>query len=166
MNKAKTIWVMVADEAIARILEWPHRGAELVPVEELTDPAAHAKGTEVLADAVGRRSAGAPAGVIGNAIQAGATASAGEGVQHRQADLFARSVAQRLGERLREQRFDELRIAAAPRFLGLLRKQLSPQVAAVISTETAKDLIHESNRELAARLMGEELAERLAAKAR
>ena len=166
MNKAKTIWVMVADEAIARILQWPQRGRELVPMEELTDPAAHAKGTEVLSDAVGRRSAGAPAGVIGNAVQAGATASAGEGVQHHQADLFARSVAQRLDERLREQRFDELRIAAAPRFLGLLRKQLSPQVAAVISKETAKDLIHESNRELAERLMGDELAERLAAKAR
>ena len=53
MKKAKTIWVMVADEAIARILEWPTRGHELVPVEELTDPSAHAKGTEVNTDAVG-----------------------------------------------------------------------------------------------------------------
>ena len=26
MKKAKTIWVMVADEAIARILEWPTVG--------------------------------------------------------------------------------------------------------------------------------------------
>ena len=122
MKQAKKIWVLVADEAIARILQWPGRGVELVPVEELTDPAAHAKGTEVNSDAFGRRSAGAPAGVIGNAIQAGATASAGEDVQHRQADLFARTVAQRLDERLREQRFDELRVAAAPRFLGLLRR--------------------------------------------
>ena len=167
MNKAKTIWVMVADEAIARILHWPQRGEELVPVEELTDPAAHAKGTEVLTDATGRRSAGAPAGIVGSSIQAGATASAGEDdVRRRQAELFARTVAQRLDERLRQKRFDELRIAAAPRFLGLLRKQLSPQVTAVISMDTAKDLIHESNRELAERLMGEELAERLAAKAR
>jgi len=126
MTRAKTIWVVVADEAIARILEWPRRGSELVPVEELTDPAAHAKGTDVLTDAV----------------------------------------AQRLDERLRQQRFDGLRIAAAPRFLGLLRKHLSPQVNAVVQEETDKDLIHASNEELSERLMSEERAERRAAKAR
>ena len=120
MKKAKTIWVMVADEAIARILEWPTRGHELVPVEELTDPSAHAKGTEVNTDAV----------------------------------------AQRLDERLREQRFDELRIAAAPRFLGLLRRHMTPQVAAVVSEDIAKDLIHESNRDLSDRLMADHLPEK------
>ena len=166
MTRAKTIWVVVADEAIARILEWPRRGSELVPVEELTDPAAHAKGTDVLTDAVGRRAAGAPANVVRDSVQAGATASAGEGVQHREADLFARTVAQRLDERLRQQRFDGLRIAAAPRFLGLLRKHLSPQVNAVVQEETDKDLIHASNEELSERLMSEERAERRAAKSR
>jgi protein required for attachment to host cells len=160
MKKAKTIWVMVADEAIARILEWPTRGHELVPVEELTDPSAHAKGPEVNTDAVGRRAAGASAAVLGNSIQAGATASAGEGVQHLAAENFARTVAQRLDERLREQRFDELRIAAAPRFLGLLRRHMTPQVAAVVSEDIAKDLIHESNRDLSDRLMADHLPEK------
>ena len=157
MKQAKTIWVLVADEAIARFLQWRERGHVLEPVEEMTDPNAHAKGTEVNTDAVGRRAAGAPAGVVGSGIQAGATASAGEDVQHRAADMFARTVAQRLDERLREQRFDELRIAAAPRFLGLLRKHQSTQVAAVVSEETAKDLIHESNRELGDRLMADRM---------
>ena len=157
MKQAKTIWVLVADEAIARILQWPERRNELVPVEELTDPAAHAKGTEVNTDAVGRRSAGAPAGVIGNGIQAGATASAGEDLQHHQANNFARIVAQRLDERLQQRRFDELRIAAAPRFLGLLRKQLSPQVMATVRDELSKDYIHASNRELSERICGDKL---------
>ena len=104
--------------------------------------------------------AGAPAAVLGNSIQAGATASAGEGVQHLAAENFARTVAQRLDERLREQRFDELRIAAAPRFLGLLRRHMTPQVAAVVSEDIAKDLIHESNRDLSDRLMADHLPEK------
>ena len=54
------------------------------------------------------------------------TASAGEDEQHLEAQGFARRVARHLGEAWREKRFDELRIVAAPRFLGHLRKELDP----------------------------------------
>ena len=44
----KTTWILVADEAFARILARPRKpGAELVPVEELTDPDAHAREGEL-----------------------------------------------------------------------------------------------------------------------
>src|SRR5215217_4799589 len=47
----KTIWVVVADEAIARILCMPQKGGQLEPVEELTDPTAHASGSDLRRDA-------------------------------------------------------------------------------------------------------------------
>lgn len=126
----KSIWVVVADEAIARFLRWPDRGDELEPVEELTDPAAHATGADL------------------------------EDEQHLEAEAFARSVAQRLSEHLQAQRFDELRIAAAPRFLGRLRKALSPQVAARVRSEASKDFVHLSSREITERLFEDRLGVR------
>ena len=53
---------------------------------------------------------------------------------------------------MREKRFDELRIVAAPRFLGHLRNELDPHVTAVVSGELNKDLIHEGNGEITRRL--------------
>ncbi len=154
----KTIWAVVADEAIARLLERPDNGGELQPVEELTDPAAHAKNAELRDDAHGRRDGGQPATPGGGPQnQPGTvTTSAGDSQQHLEAERFAKRVADRLGERLRERRYDELRIAAAPRFLGNLRKALPAQVTAVVTRELDKDLIHESNAQLTARFFDDE----------
>ena len=58
----KNTWVLVADEAIARILQWQERGAGLDSVEELTDPDAHADKGEFRRDAQGRRAGAAPHG--------------------------------------------------------------------------------------------------------
>jgi protein required for attachment to host cells len=87
-------------------------------------------------------------------------ASAGEDEERVEAEAFARRVAARLDERLREQRFEELRIAAAPRFLGLLRRALSPQVAATVREEVSKDLVHLTAREISERVFEDRLATR------
>ncbi len=150
-------WVLVADEAIARIVALQGAGKAAEPVEELTDAAAHADADDLRRDAQGRRAGGAPTpGPTGSlAAQRGsstATASAGEGPQHIEAEKFARRVAERLEERLREGRFDELQIIAAPRFLGLLRKALSQAVLSTVTRQIDKDLIHVSNDELPRRL--------------
>jgi protein required for attachment to host cells len=155
---AKTIWVLVADEALARILQWPETGYELQEVEALTDAAAHAKEGDMHRDAAGRRAGVAPQGSSNSTPQhrlrgtASVTASAGEDQQHQEAQGFARRVAQHLKEALQQKRFDELRIAAAPRFLGLLRKELDAQVASLVTEELNKDLIHEDTRVLSQRL--------------
>jgi protein required for attachment to host cells len=138
-QKPKTIWVVVADEAITRILEMPDDGGELRPVEELTEPAAHASGMALRRDAHGRR---------GSTV----TSSAGVDDSHQVAEEFARRVAQRLTGLLLQHRFDELRIAAAPRFLGLLRNNFGKPLEAVISKQLDKDLVHLSNREITDRL--------------
>jgi len=159
---AKTVWVLVADEALARILRRPEDGGDLEDVEALTDPAAHAKEGDFQRDASGRRAGVAPQGSRQNSPQhrlrgtASVTASAGEEDQHLEAHGFARRVAQHLGDAWRQKRFDELRIVAAPRFLGHLRKELDAHVSAAVSGELNKDLIHEGNGEITRRLFAEE----------
>ena len=133
-----TTWVLVADEAIARLLEQPGAAqGGLVPVEELTDPGAHARHGELASDALGRR-AGADLRSGGNA-----TASSGEDdALDQRAERFARRVADRLAEARQQGRYDALRIAAAPRFLGRLRKALPKQVADCVCETQDKDLVH------------------------
>lgn len=143
----KTTWILVADEAIARILEKPRKpGAELKPVEEFTDPGAHAREAELHNGPHGRR---AGAGGGGNPQ---ATVSAGDSERHHRGQLFAARIAQRLLELRREKRFDDIHIVAAPRLLGHLRNAFHAEVSDVIVDTLDKDLIHESNADLAQRL--------------
>ncbi|WP_119153448.1 host attachment protein [Caldimonas tepidiphila] len=153
----KKIWVVVADEAIARILEWPQGGGELQSVEELTDPDAHASGSDLQRDAYGRRAAGVTHGARQNTPHrlnsvANIASSAGEDNQHLEAEGFARRVVQHLTEARQQGRFDELRIVAAPRFLGMLRKYINNQISPTITDEIDKDLIHMQNSEITQRL--------------
>jgi protein required for attachment to host cells len=151
-------WVVVADEAIARILAFDEKArGELRPVHALTDPAAHAREGELETHDAGRRSGavsreGAPAGRNAGGSGSSLTASAGEEDVHLEARSFARRVAQHLAEALRQQQFDELSILAAPRFLGLLRKELDASVRQRVVRELDKDVIHESDADIGARL--------------
>jgi len=152
--------VLVADEALARILRWAEERCELVDVEAIADPAAHVKAGDFDRDAAGRRAGSAPQGSRQNTQQhrlrgtASITASAGEQETHLEGQWFARRVGAHLAEALRQKRFDRLRIVAAPRFLGYLRKELDPQVLAIVTDELSKDLIHEGNAKLGKRLFG------------
>ena len=145
-----TLCVLVADEAIAKLMVQPKPGAELVEMQALADPQAHARESEHHRDAHGRRQGGERSGARG--LGGNATTSAGDSDRHLEAGRFAKTVAAELGKALREQRFDRLRIVAAPRFLGLLRKELSPQVAAAVSDDAPLDIVKLPVRELTQRL--------------
>lgn len=149
----KHTWVVVADEAIARILALPEEAGDLESVEEITDPDAHAKGAEFRNDAHGRRAGGvARGGGQQGGAPASVTSAAGEDDRHQEAERFARRVAAHLAEALQQKRFNDLKLAAAPRFLGLLRKFLSPQVSQLINESLDKDLVHMSNDDITRRL--------------
>jgi protein required for attachment to host cells len=135
----KTTWALVADEAIARILRRPPEGGDLVPVEELTDPDAHAKEGEMRNGPHGRRAS-----------------PGGSGTQATVSALFAKRIAQRLLELQREHRFTELHLFAAPRLLGYLREALHQEVTGVVVSSTDKNLVQESNAELTRRVFGAE----------
>jgi protein required for attachment to host cells len=158
VRAAKRRWVVVGDEGTARILDWPGPGQRLREVDTLTDAAAHALDRNLRRDAYGRRAPPAPQGSRhgqpSRNLRGGAsvTSSAGEDPQHVEAELFARRVARHLGEALNKGRYDELYLAAAPRFLGLLRKSLDPHVAVVVAAELDQDLVREGADELTRRL--------------
>lgn len=140
------LWVLTADEAFARVLALPGRGQDLVEVEMLTDAAGRADDADLRRDAYGRRAGGGmlPGGNV--------TASAGETELHQEAQLFAHRVAQWLAEQHQKGRFTALRIAAAPRFLGLLRKALSTPVAQAVIDDCPLDLVKLNRRELTLKL--------------
>lgn len=138
----KPTWILLADEGRARILQLPQADTELEEVEELTDAAARADEADLQRDAHGRRAQGGT-GMVGHV-----TTSAGADKLEQEADLFARRVAERLAQALQQQRYEALRIAAAPKFLGRLRQHLSPQVQQTVKEELPKNLLQFSGREL------------------
>jgi protein required for attachment to host cells len=142
----RTTWVVVADEAIARIFEIPGGDEDLVDIETLTFASARTEAADLRRDAYGRR---AGSGTLSGSYP---TASAGESELHHEAELFARRLADWLLEKKRANRYEALKIAAAPRFLGLLRKAVEPQVAEAVVEEFDKDLINLDRRELTQRL--------------
>ena len=140
-------WVLLADEGRARILVWREPGDELEDVEEWTDAAAHADNADLRRDAYGRRAGSGTQGIGGNA-----TSSAGEEKLDHEAELFARRIAGRLSEAHRQHRYGHLRIAAAPKFLGRLRKELDDEVKRAVEDEIDKNLLQLDRRTLTQRL--------------
>jgi protein required for attachment to host cells len=153
-------WIVLADEGRARILQWRKPGTDLEDIEELTDAGARADEADLNRDAAGRRTPpDAHGGRQGNTAMPGnATVSPGESKLEHEADLFARRVAQRLAEAHREHRFEHLRIAAAPRFLGRLRKALDTEVSRAVEDEIDKDLLQLDRRTLTQRFFPGEAA--------
>ncbi|HMC14489.1 MAG TPA: host attachment protein [Albitalea sp.] len=138
---------MLADEGRARILAMRKPGTDLDEVEELIDPAAHANNADFRRDAYPRRGGGGEMRMGSDAIGSG-----GEDKLDQEAELFARRIASRLAQAHSAGDFARLRIAAAPRFLGRLRKALDPQIAKTVVDELDKDLLQLSRRELTRKL--------------
>ena len=139
-------WIVLADEGRARILEPGAKDADLVEVDALTDAAAHADNADLRRDAYGRR---APAGA--GTMPGANTESAGEEKLDHEADLFARRLGEHLLKALQANRYASLRIAAAPKFLGRLRKHLDPEVQKCVTEEIDKDLLQLDRRALTLR---------------
>lgn len=153
----KTVWILVADEGVARVLASQGDNARLEEIEKITDAAAHADNADLRRDAYGRR---AQASVQGDAGHAGAHAgrmatvvsSAGEDALHLEGQQFSRRVAKLLEDARNRQRFDELVVIAPPRFLGLLRKALPQSVCDAVTREIGKDYCQLDNRDLQQRM--------------
>jgi protein required for attachment to host cells len=148
-------WVVLADEGRARILELREPGRDLEDVEELNWPAAHAKNADFEYDAEGRRSPPSDTGARfpGNQRAPGNdTESAGETKLDHEAERFARTVAERLAQAHRQHRYERLHIAAAPKFLGRLRRVLDREVSDSVVDELDKDLLQLDRRTLTQRL--------------
>jgi len=150
----QTNWLIVADEAVAHVFEWQGTARQLKEVETLTHPAAHSQEADLRNDAQGRISRGRNAGHP-RSFMSSVTSSASLDAEHHEGVQFARQVVQHLTQAHRDGRYHQLKIAAAPRFLGLLRQAMPPEVSGLVTDEVSKDLVHESRSDLERRFLGE-----------
>ena len=127
------IWILAADNSRARLfaLHVPGKTPELI--EEFDNPQGRAHNRDLVTDGDGRNFG------RGDRHQ-GSTAPPGESAVEHEVELFAKRLAAHLEKARVEQRFDTVRLVAAPKFLGLLRQNLSKEVEKLVDESMAKDV--------------------------
>jgi protein required for attachment to host cells len=136
----KTIWLLIADSARARLFIVDRREQSLAVLGEWSDDVASGKAQDIQADRPGRTFDSA-----GQGRHAMEPTSSPKGVAK---SRFVAMLADNLAVEARQQAFDELHVIAAPRTLGELRELLDASVKARIASEEAKDLTQLSKPEL------------------
>jgi len=142
--KPKTVWILVADGARARIVEYNGPQAGLSPAMDHEFAASHAASRDFVADKPGR----GQGGVVG----AGHAVAPKVDWHTFEKHLFAKEMVQVLEDAHGRNAFDELVLIAPPTTLGDLRKALSPQLSARVRGEVGKDLTHVAIHDLGAHL--------------
>jgi len=129
--KPTVTWVLIADGAQARVLEYSGPSKGLVQLEGLKFQDARLKSGEIMSDRPGRA----------NSVSGSRAA-----IEHRtdpsdfRESEFLRSVADMLNQKSLEGAFRKLVIAAAPQALGELRRFLTPGTMEKVTAELSKDL--------------------------
>ncbi|MEB8431036.1 host attachment protein [Cocleimonas sp. KMM 6892] len=126
------IWIVVADEAKARIFAAEKPVDPIVEIQTMTSSEANLLEQDLVTDKPGRGVSGS--GQNKHAFEENSVHKEQYAVQ------FAKEISDYLDESLRTKAFGKLHLIAAPRFLGLLRKELSKNVENVVSLELDKDL--------------------------
>ncbi|MFI4868128.1 MAG: host attachment protein [Steroidobacterales bacterium] len=136
------IYIAVADQSEARFYEVEHPAGPLRLTGQLTDPKAHLHDQEFTSDRAGRMSDGGPIGSGRHGASSHGTESERR-PREREARLFAQQIAAAIEHAHRDGHIERLILMAGPRFLGLLREELSPAVRGLVTEEIHKDLVHE-----------------------
>lgn len=133
--------VLVADAGRARIFRANGRGRVRVleELEDLVAPSARLPSRDLTSDKTGRVYA---RGRGGAGPRSAARSGAASDFDPHDAEnrRFATTVARRLEARRAAGDFDELRIAAAPRFLGALRPKLTAPTRRTVTVELSRDI--------------------------
>jgi len=126
------IWVIVADEAKVRFFFADKPVGSIVEIHSFSLAEAQLLEQDLVSDRPGRGS---------NHIDSGKHTVEGKSDPKEQYSIqFAKQVSEYLDKSLHAQAYKRLLIIAAPHFLGLLRKELSRQVAETVTLEVDKDL--------------------------
>jgi protein required for attachment to host cells len=140
-----TVWVLVCDAARATLFDVREDETPWHLVERFEHEASRSKASELVGDQSGRSS---PQGgsVHHNAL---APASSPKDVEE---GHFAHELATMLDQALRSKRFRRWVLVAPPRFLGMVRRELSPELAKHLMATVDKDLSRLPSNELAVHL--------------
>lgn len=137
-------WIVVSHRAGCRLLESTGLESKLTLIEEIDHPEGRYQERHIESDAQGRT------------YQSFGTSQSRyqpeeSGPEHI-AKVFANTIVRRLEAGRHEHRFASLVLVAEPRFLGLLRKELSPPLEKMVRGSVDKDLYFEPPEELRTRL--------------
>jgi protein required for attachment to host cells len=136
----KTIWLLIADSARARLFDVDRRDRSFVQIDEWSDDVASGKIQDIEADRPGRTFDSA-----GPGRHAMEPPSSPKGLAKAK---FVAMLALLLATSAKRQEFEELHVIAAPRTLGELRDLLDQNVKSRIASEEAKDLTQLSQNDL------------------
>lgn len=120
-------WIVAADSARAKVLQFADRGQRVAEVEDLLNPEGKLHEGDLVTD----------------------TDEPTDAVEH-SVDLFSKRLGEYLEKARTQNRYDKLYLVAPPKFLGRLRKNLGKEVAKLVSDELDKDLYRANARELEA----------------
>jgi protein required for attachment to host cells len=129
----QTTWIVAADSTRARVFEVQGVDQEFHEIEDFLNEAGREQERELTSDARGRFS-----GKSG-----GGRAHTGEpevSAEQHETEMFAKRVCENLDKARTAHRYDNLFLIAYPKFLGLLRENLSKEAQKLIRNEIPKDI--------------------------
>jgi protein required for attachment to host cells len=137
-------WILVAQRAQAKIYEHSKKKDELKLLHEVDHPEGRLQNKDIDADRPARnRSAGSGKFSVYAREQ--------EAKEH-VSEVFAKKLTEMLDKSQTQNKFANLILVAEPHFLGLLRQNLKPPVAAKVCQTVNKDVAHFSDHELKQKL--------------
>jgi protein required for attachment to host cells len=147
-----TTRVVLADQAEARFYDIEPIGGALHRVGEMSDPKAHLHDRDFKSDRPGRvfdhaSASGQRRGAVGHHSTGGE-----ETPRKHEAQAFAGRIVDALEAARNAHEFDQLAVIAGPRFIGMLRSEMTKPLADLVVVEVVKDLMHESEHVLRSHL--------------
>ncbi|WP_299789399.1 host attachment protein [uncultured Shewanella sp.] len=128
-------WVLVADSAHARLFIAETAKSALSEIESMIHPEAQQHEQKLTSDLPGSQT--------GGAIDSRHSVGGKTDPKEYEAVKFARYLCKHLEEAHHAQKFSHLIVVAAPSFLGLLRKEMSSNVAKLVTLEIDKDIVEQ-----------------------
>jgi protein required for attachment to host cells len=129
----QTTWIVAADSSRARIFETHGMREHLREIEDFVNPAGRAGDLDLTSDLRGRFYG------RGGSFQSNTGEPSVDPVEHK-TELFSKQVSEYLDKARTENRFDTLCLIAFPKFLGMMRQNLSKEVQKLVKDEVPKDI--------------------------
>jgi protein required for attachment to host cells len=140
-----TVWILVCDASRGRLFEIRGEGGAWHQVEAFAHGESREKAGDLVTDRMGRSSSEGAS----SHHSALAPASSPKEVEK---GHFGHTLAKMLDEALRTKRFRFLVLAAPPHFLGMLKKELTPELEKHLLATVDKDLSHLAPTDIAKRM--------------
>jgi protein required for attachment to host cells len=131
-------WIVVANSSRARIFSYLGNPRNLSEVGDMVNTAARLRTQDTESDVLGQHAASKSRHNVGAPTQPSGYEPQQLPAEH-QAELFGRRLAAYLLQAQQQGRYGHLVLAAAPEFLGVLRKLLDARIAERITFEIDKD---------------------------